>query len=75
MEEYKIPARKVVILSSSLHNAVAAPPPSLDEIIERVATLFGIEATTLPHGMEIWSNTPADAACYNSNDNIHEIIE
>ena len=111
-------------------NAVAAPPPSLDEIIERVAALFGIEATTLPRGskqktisdaraalcyvairmfgyrgidlskrlglseagvvfaarrgeklkvisevMEIWSNTPADAARYNSDDNIHEILE
>ena len=25
--------------------------------------------------MEIWSNTPADAARYNSDDNIHEILE
>ena len=115
---------------ANLFNAVAAPPPSLDEIIERVAALYGIETTTLPHGskqktisdvraalcyvairmfgyrgidlskrlglseagvvfaarrgeklnvisklMEIWSDTAADAARYNSDDNIHEILE
>ena len=50
---------------ANLFNDVAAPPPSLDEIIERVAALFGIEATTLPHGSKQKSISDARAAlCY-----------
>ena len=50
---------------ANLFNDVAAPPPSLDEIIERVAALFGIEATTLPHGSKQKTISDARAAfCY-----------
>ena len=44
---------------------MAAPPPFLDEIIKRVATLFGIEAMTLPHGSKQKTISDARAAlCY-----------
>ena len=50
---------------ADLFNAEAAPPPTLDVIIERAAALFGIEAATLPHGSKQKPDSDARAAiCY-----------
>ena len=50
--------------TDSFH-AEAAPPPPLDIIIERVAAIFGIEATAIPGGSKQKRDSDARAAiCY-----------
>ena len=50
---------------ADLFNAEVVPPPPLDVIIDRVAAIFGIEATTLPHGSKQKPASDARAAiCY-----------